>query len=156
MLTRWDPFQEMMTLRSTVDRLFDNIFSSQSSWPLPASGGFALDVAENENGYIVKASIPGVSLDDLDITITDNVLTIKGELKEDKEVKEAQYHVRERRLGSFSRSVSIPSKVNSDAIKAEFANGVLTLSLPKTEEVKPKRISVNAETPKVIEGKLKR
>lgn len=104
----------------------------------------ALDVAENEDAYIVKASLPGVSADDVELTLEDNVLTIKGEVKGDETVEEAQYHVRERRYGSFSRSIRFPVLVNSDAVDATYENGVLTLNVPKAEEVKPKRIEIKA------------
>lgn len=154
MLTRWDPFHEMMNLRNVVDRLFDNTFSSPGSWSAGAVWGLALDVVENNDAFLVKVSIPGINPDDLDITYTDNTLTIKGEIKEDQERKDSQYHVRERRYGAFSRSISLPSKVKSDAIEANYQAGVLTLKLPKTEEVKPKRIAIKTSEPKVIEAKV--
>jgi HSP20 family protein len=102
----------------------------------------ALDVAENEEGYIVKASLPGVTADDVELTLEDNVLTIKGEIKADETIEDAQYHVRERRFGSFSRSIRFPVQVNSTAVTASFENGVLRLHVPKAEEVKPKRIEI--------------
>lgn len=104
----------------------------------------ALDVAENEEGYLVKANLPGVTVDDVELTLEDNVLTIKGEVKADEAIEETQYHVRERRTGSFSRSVRFPVLVNSTAVTANFENGVLTLHVPKAEEVKPKRIEIKA------------
>ncbi|HRQ39441.1 MAG TPA: Hsp20/alpha crystallin family protein [Chloroflexota bacterium] len=104
----------------------------------------ALDVAENEEGYLVKANLPGVTVDDVELTLEDNVLTIKGEVKADESVEETQYHVRERRTGSFSRSVRFPVLVNSTAVTANFENGVLSLHVPKAEEVKPKRIEIKA------------
>jgi HSP20 family protein len=153
MLTRWDPFREMLSMRRALDRLFDRTL--EPAWSESISWDLALDVAETKDEFLVKASIPGLNPDDLEITFTDNVLTIKGETKEDKEIKEDQYHLRERRYGSFSRSISLPSKVKSDAIEATYDAGVLTLKLPKTEEVKPKRIAINVASPKVIEGKVK-
>ncbi len=106
--------------------------------------GVALDVAENEEGYLVKANLPGVTVDDVELTLEDNVLTIKGEVKADEAIEETQYHVRERRTGSFSRSVRFPVLVNSTAVTAHFENGVLSLHVPKAEEVKPKRIEIKA------------
>ncbi len=155
MLTRWDPFQEMLNLRDTVDRLFDTTMGLRGSAQGPMSWGLALDVAEDNDEFIVKASIPGIDPDDLDITFTENTLTIKGEIKQDREVEEARYHLRERRYGSFSRSITLGSKVKSEDIKATYESGVLTLRLPKAEEVKPKRIAIKATSPKVIEGKVK-
>ena len=153
MLTRWDPFQEMLNLRRTVDRLFDNIGPerewSQTIW------GLALDVVENKDEFVVKASIPGINPDDLDISYTDDTLTIKGEIKSDHEIKENQYQLRERRYGSFARSISLPTKVKGDAIEAAYQHGVLTLRLPKAEEVKPKRIAIKVGDQKMIEGKIK-
>ncbi len=152
MLTRWDPFREFATMRNMMDRLFDRTLETQG-WSQPMSWDLALDVAENQDGFLVKASIPGINPGDLEITYTDNVLTIKGQTQEDKEINEDQYHLRERRYGTFSRSVTLPSKVKSDAIEASYDAGVLTLKLPKAEEVKPKRIAISVGQPKMIEGK---
>lgn len=153
MLARWDPFQEMMTLRSAVDRLFD-----ASMQPLdatrPLAWGMPLDVVEDGDAYRVKANIPGIDPKDIEITFTDNVLTIKGELKSEEEVKETRYHMRERRYGAFSRSISLGDRVNGDKISASYENGVLTLTLPKAEESKPKRIEIKSSG-KVIEAKVK-
>lgn len=153
MLARWDPLNEMMTLRNAVDRLFDASMNPldatrQMAWGLP------LDVFENEDAYVVKANIPGIHPDDIDITFTNNVLTIKGELKSEQEVDEKNYHMRERRFGTFSRSLTLGDRVNGDKIQASYENGVLTLNLPKAEESKPKRIAIKSAG-KVIEAKVK-
>ena len=157
MLTRWDPFQEMMNLRRTVDRLFDNV-STDHDWAQPTQWGLAVDVAENKDAIIVKASVPGINPDDLDVSYSDDTLTIRGEIKSENEVKEDQYHVRERRYGSFSRSITLPTKIKGDAIEASYQNGVVTLRLPKAEEVKPKRIEIKVGDghQKMIEGKVKK
>jgi len=154
MLTRWDPFQEMLNLRRTVDRLFDNA-SPDHEWGQPTMWGLAIDVVENKDDFIVKASVPGINPDDLDISYADDTLTIKGEIKSDNEVKENQYHFHERRFGSFARSISLPTKIKGDAIEASYQNGVVTLRLPKAEEVKPKRIAIKVGDQKMIEGKIK-
>ena len=154
MLTRWDPFQEMLSLRNTVDRLLDNSFGTLSANDQSFTWGLALDVVEKGDEFIVKASVPGVNPDDIEVTFTNNVLTIKGEIKSETENKEDRYHMRERRYGSFSRSISLDSRINSDKIQAEYEHGVLTLHLPKAEEVKPKRISIRGDG-KVIEAKVK-
>jgi HSP20 family protein len=153
MLTRWDPFQEMLNLRRTVDRLFDNV-NPDHDWQ-PSTWGLALDVVENKDDFIVKASVPGINPDDLDISYADDTLTIKGEIKSDNEVKENQYHLRERRYGSFARSITLPTKIKGDAIEASYQNGVIKLRLPKAEEVKPKRIAIKVGDNKMIEGKVK-
>ena len=142
-LVRWDPIREMMQLQNAVDRLFESELASTTplwrqsatAWMLP------LDVIETEDEFIVKASIPGINPDDLDISLTDNVLTIKGEIKVE-EAEDVRYHLRERRFGMFQRSISLPVPVNADKVEAVFENGVLTLHIPKAEEVKPKHISI--------------
>ena len=142
-LVRWDPIREMMQLQNAVDRLFESELAStlplwrQSStaWMLP------LDVIETEDEFIVKASLPGINPDELDISLTDNVLTIKGEIKVE-EAEDVRYHLRERRFGMFQRSISLPVPVNADKVEAVYENGVLTLHIPKAEEVKPKHISI--------------
>jgi HSP20 family protein len=153
MLARWDPFQEMISLRNAVDRLFDTTFGLSSLTTQPVTWGLALDVIEKDDEFLVKASIPGINPDDLEITFTDNVLTIKGETKAEEEFKDANYHLRERRFGSFARSISLGSRIVADKIQANYENGVLTLHLPKAEEVKPKRITIKPT--KMIEGKAK-
>ncbi len=145
-LVRREPYRdlarEMTAWRSAMDRLFTDTFETPfwnqaKSWTLP------LDVAETADGFVIKASLPGANPDDFDITLSDNVLTLKAAIEEDKEFEEGQYHLRERRSGSFERSITLPAPANADDIKADYADGVLTLNVPKSEEVKPKRIAVN-------------
>ena len=155
-LTRWDPFREMLVWRNAMDRMFDRAISAPDEWMETDSWNLALDVAETEGEFLVKASLPGIKPDDLEITYNANVLTIKGETKEEKEVDEKRYHLRERRYGSFSRSISLPATVKQDAIEASYEAGVLTLHLPKAEDAKPKRIEIKkGGIPKMIEGKIK-
>ena len=154
MLVRWNPYHEMMALRHAVDQYVDPSMNPLDSTTLPLAWGMALDVVENEDAYLVKANIPGIDPKDIEITFTDNVLTIKGELKSEEEVKENRYHMRERRYGAFSRSISFGDHVNGDKITASYENGVLTLSLLKAEESKPKRIEIKPNG-KVIEAKIK-
>jgi HSP20 family protein len=149
-----DPFHDFIDLRDSMDRMFDRFLTGprlgwEPSWDLN------LDVAENDNEFVVRASIPGINPDDLDITYTDRVLTVKGEVKGDKDLEKAKYHLRERWYGSFARSVQLPVPVKAEDIRASYEAGVLTLHLPKTEEVKPKRIAVHTESPRMIEGKIK-
>ena len=143
-LTRWDPIRELSTMRNVLDRFFDErLFDMPTLWERNGEHlSLALDVAEEADKYIVKASAPGVKPEELEITVTDNVLTIKGEMNEDKEIKKESYHLRERRFGSFMRSVTLPAPVNADKIEAVHENGVITLTLPKSETVKPKKIEV--------------
>ena len=153
MLTRWDPVREMMGLRRAMDRLFDDAMVSSPGWDNVSRMELALDVSESDEAYTVRASIPGVNPDDIDITYNANTLTIKGEVKEEKEVQEARYHLRERRFGSFSRSINLPSTIDASGIQANYEKGVLFLNLPKAEEAKPKRIEI--KTQKMIEGEMK-
>jgi len=154
MLTRWDPFRDMMSIRNTMDHMFDRALAgSPDSWQARA-WDLALDVVESKDEFVVKASVPGIKPDDLEITFNNNTLTIKGEIKEEKDVDEGQYHLRERRYGSFARSLTLPAGIEANKIEANYEAGVLKLRLPKTEEIKPKKIAIHtkAET-KVIEAK---
>ena len=140
-LVRWNPIRQQMNLFNEFDRLFEREalpYRQAENW------GLALDVTENEDGYTVKASVPGINPDDLDITLEDNVLTIKGDVQDSEEIEKEQYHIRERRYGRFSRSIKFPVLVNSDDVAAAYDKGVLTLAVPKAEEVKPKRIAIKA------------
>ena len=146
-LVRWDPFRDMVTLREAMDRLFEESFVRPRGALAPAEGAasLALDVFESDDDVTVKASIPGLKPEDIDISITGDVLTIKGETHEEREEKQGNYHVRERRWGAFQRSVSLPTLVKADKADAVFENGVLTLTLPKVEEVKPRSIKIKAK-----------
>jgi HSP20 family protein len=151
-IVRWNPTRDMMRLRSEFDRLFDESLELPAwRWSQPTAQ-LAIDVAEDDGAYIVKASVPGIKADDLDVSIIDNVLTIKGEIKEEKDVDEEKYHLRERRWGSFSRSITLPTAVDVDAVDASYEDGVLTLNVPKTEESKVKRIPIKGAETKVIEA----
>lgn len=143
-LTRWEPMRELQTMRSLMDRLMDEpFFSAPQLWSQRGEGfSLPLDVIEEENEYIVKASMPGVEPDQVEITLTDNTLTIKGETKSESENSQTNYHVRERRYGSFMRQISLPMAVDADKVDATHENGVLTLHLPKSETSRPKKISV--------------
>jgi HSP20 family protein len=146
-LVRWDPVREMVSLRDAMDRLFEESFVRPRTWIAPTEGvaTLALDVFESDDDVTVKASIPGIKPEDIDISITGDVLTIKGETTEDKEEKSGNYHLRERRYGAFQRSISLPTLVSADKATAEFESGVLTLALPKMEEVKPKSIKIKTK-----------
>ena len=153
-MIRWNPYRERMILRNAMDRLVDsNQFEALSGQP--RNWGLALDVSENEDEFVVKASVPGVNPEDIEITYDNKVLTIKGMVKEEteEEVEGRRYHLRERRYGNFCRSLSLPTTIDASAIEAVYESGVLNLSLPKTEEAKPKRIEVKSvDASKMIEG----
>lgn len=143
MLTRYDPVQEMLSLRNVVDRLFDSGLGQMENSTRPLAWGLPLDVVETDEAFIVKASIPGINPDQVEVTFTDNVLTLKGEVKAEQEARETRYHLRERRFGSFARSITLGARIDGDKIQAEYEHGVLTLTLPKAEELKPRQITVN-------------
>jgi HSP20 family protein len=155
MLTRWDPFREMLSMRRAMDRLIEN--TTGENWDEVNEWSLALDVVEDENAFTVKATLPGVSPDDIDVTFNRGMLTIKGSVKDESETTKGQYHLRERRYGSFSRTISLPASVKAEDIQADYKDGVLSLTLPKTEEVKPKRIAIQAGNgQKVIEANSQR
>lgn len=143
-LTRWEPVREMMTLREAMDRLFDDAFtrpfnvSAVSAIP-------AIDLYQTADEVVVKAALPGLKTEDVQISVTGEVLTLRGEYKQEEEKKEATWHIREQRYGSFERSILLPTDVQTDKAKADFENGILTISLPKAETVKPKTINIKAK-----------
>lgn len=152
MIRRWDPYREMMVLRNSMDRVVDRELAlAPNSWK-SFNWSVALDVVESEDEYLVKASLPGINPEDLEITFEDNRLTIKGESKEEEVIDEARFHLRERRFGRFTRSIKLPSGIESEKIEANYDKGVLKLHLPKVEEVKPKKIMIKTSTPEVIDG----
>ena len=126
-----------------MNRAFDDFFN-RSTIGSEGYGLVNLDMVQTEEDVIVKASVPGVKPDDLTISVTGDTLTIRGEVEEDQENYEDDYHIRELRAGSFARSVLLPGPVVADKAKAEFENGILRLTLPKAEEIKPKTITVKA------------
>jgi HSP20 family protein len=127
-----------------MDRAFDDFFN-RSPESYNALGSVEVNLLQTENDIIVNASIPGVKPEDIDISISGDTLTLRGEIKEDEEYKDANYHIKEIRQGSFSRSLTLPVKVDADRSKADFENGVVRLTMPKVEEVKPKTITVKAK-----------
>ena len=144
-LTIWEPVREMMTLREAMNRLFDDSFTRPVSGNGISSIIPAIDLYQTNDEVVVKASLPGIKADDVQISVTADMLTLRGEFKAANEKKEATYHIREQRYGAFERSVILPTDVQTDKAKADFENGVLTITLPKAEAVKPKTISIKAK-----------
>ena len=139
----WDPFREAVSLRDAMNSLFQDSFVRPGG--VPAQSGLSalpLDVSETENEFVVKASLPGVKPDDVQITVHGDTLTIRGESKVEEEKKGEHWHIRERRSGVFQRSLSLSAPVDSDKAQADFEHGVLTLTLPKSESAKPRQIKV--------------
>jgi HSP20 family protein len=154
-IIRWDPFRDMVTIREKMNRLFEDAFTARggddkditaSTW-MPA-----VDIFENENELVLTAEIPGIDEKDVEIKIEDNTLTLKGERKFEKETKEENYHRIERSYGSFYRAFTLPNYVDTDKVQAQHENGVLKISMPKREEVRPRTVKIlkanNAEKAK--------
>ncbi|MGH9433740.1 MAG: Hsp20/alpha crystallin family protein [Terriglobia bacterium] len=151
-IVRWEPFRDLLTTQDRFNRLFNDTFarafgggdsgeeSGTRSWAP------AVDVLENDQNVVLKADLPGVDPKDVEIRIQDNTLTLKGERKFEKDVKEGNYQVVERSYGSFFRGFSLPAYINSENVTADYKDGLLTLTLPKREEAKPKVIKLNEAT----------
>lgn len=134
----------MSEVRSLMDRAFDDFFS-RSPITYNGIGSIDINLLQTNDEVIVKASIPGLNPEDINISVSGDTLTLQGEIKEDEEYKDANYHIHEMRQGSFSRTMTLPVKVDSDKAKAEFDNGILRLTLPKAEEIQPKTITIKAK-----------
>lgn len=141
-LNRWEPFRSNVGLESQVNRIFNELFDRSQESNL-TSWAPAVDIVESQNELVVKADLPDIKPEELDIRVENNILTIRGERKFEKKVDEKNYLRVERSYGSFARSFSLANTVNSEAIKADYKDGVLTLTIPKREEAKPKQIKVN-------------
>ena len=154
-LTRWDPMHELTSMRGMMDRLFNESFGRFPAFraigeELSGAGGLGLDVYETNDELVVKASVPGVDPKDVDISVEDDILTIKGESEKKDEVQDGQYHRRELRYGSFSRSLRLPPTVDAEKAQASFENGILKLTLPKKPEARAKSFKITPQG--VIEG----
>ncbi|MDE0468367.1 MAG: Hsp20/alpha crystallin family protein [Candidatus Poribacteria bacterium] len=149
-LTTRRPMRNLFNLHNEMGRVFGDLFASgsheggtdteETSW-MPT-----VDISEMENGYEIRAELPGVSEDDVNISVTDNVLTVKGEKRQEQETEGKNYHRVERHYGSFQRSFTLPRHIETEAIKAEFKDGVLTLGIPKAEVAKPTEIPITANS----------
>ncbi len=147
-IVKWDPFRNVAALQDRINRIFDESFSrtadmdddiSMCAWRP------SVDIYETEDAVIVKAELPGIKKEEVSVEVKDNVLTLKGERIEDKEIKEESYFRKERCFGIFSRSFNLQHLVQPDKIKAKFKDGILEIEIPKPEEEKPKQITVNVE-----------
>ncbi len=152
-MIRCQPHHEMISLRQAMDKLFEDSFVTPHRFhsTLSPRVSCAVNMYQTANEVVVKAAIPGVKPEEVDITITGDILTIKGEAKVEEETKREDYFYQEHRYGAFSRSVTLPSGLDSDKAEASFENGFLTLTIPKSEQVKPKKIKVKPKG--AVEGK---
>jgi len=154
-LIRWNPSRELSTfptdilnMQREINKMFNSLFRGDVQDEgnlIPSVWTPAVDVAEHENQYIVKVELPGVAKDDVKITMQEDVLTIRGEKKQETETKDSNFHRVERSYGSFQRSFSLPTRVKNETIEASYKDGILTVALPKAEEAKLKQIEVKVK-----------
>ena len=149
-MERWHPFTDRMSLRQAMDRLFEDSFvrPSRTLTGLAEAGEPVMDIYQTPNEVVVKAALPGLKPEDVNIDVAGDTLTIKGESKAEQEIKREDYLYRERRYGAFCRSVLLPSGLKADKAEATMEDGILTVTIPKAEEVKPKAISVKPKEKK--------
>jgi len=153
-LTRWEPFREFSTLQDRMNRLFRDSFSEGREEALTnTSFAPAVDVYEDEHNVTLKIEVPGIDEKDIDVRIENNVLTVHGERKFEKEEKEENFRRVERQYGSFTRSFTLPTTVDAEKVSANYDKGMLKIGLPKKAEAKPKQIKVNVGSEKALEGK---
>ena len=146
-ITRCAPFR-FTSLQDQVNRLLESTTQGRGDYSALTAWTPSVDIYETENELVIKADVPGMDENDLDVRVENHTLTIRGERKLEQTVKEDNYLRVERNYGSFSRSFGLPNTVNTEAIKAEYKNGALTIELPKSAEAKPKQIKVNVATSK--------
>ena len=153
-IVRWEPLREFSTLQNEMNRLFNTVFDS----PAPAGNGGlrrwmpAMDLVESGDHFVLRADLPGLSEEDVNIEVEDRVLTISGERKAEHEEREEGFHRVERSFGAFSRSLTLPKGIDADAVAASFDRGVLEIRIPKPEARKPRRIEIAGTEPKTLEG----
>ena len=140
-ISRWEPFRDMLSLRADMDRLFSSLFGGTHE---EREGLWApiVDIEEDNDNITVKAEIPGMNKDDIKVSVQSNILTITGERKHESETKNKTFHRVERSYGKFSRMITLPTDVDSDNVKANYKDGILSITLPKPEADKPKQIDV--------------
>lgn len=147
-ITRWDPFHDLISLQERMNRLFDQTMArsrGEQEGMVGNSWAPAVDIYETADSVVLNAELPGLSKDDIDIQVRDNVLTLKGERRLEKEVKQENYLRVERAYGGFQRAFTLPASIQADKIRAVFKNGVLEVSIPKAAEVKPKQIKIEVK-----------
>lgn len=140
-LTLWEPFRELVTMRDDMDRLFETFFGTQ---PQTTEDFWrpAIDIEENNGNLMVRAEIPGMNKENIKVSVKEDMLKISGERKQENETKEKTFHRIERSYGKFERIIRLPSEVDADKVKASYKDGVLNVTLPKPESMKPKQIDV--------------
>jgi len=144
-ITRWDPFRDLMTIQSELNRLFGQTYGGDGGVPSAAGSWVpALDVSETKEQFVVTMDLPGIDPEAVDVTVEDSTLTVSGSRELSANTEEENYLRVERRYGQFSRSLSLPASADPTRIDAHFDKGVLTITVPKTDEAKPKKITIKA------------
>jgi len=141
-VTRWTPSSQLAVAREPFFRLFDTFFNDAGEDLTTRSWTPPVDIQETDDAYRLHAELPGLTKDDIQITLENNVLRLSGERKFEKDVKKENYHRIERTYGTFSRSFALPTQVSSDKVEAKFDSGVLSVVVPKAEQAKPRRIAI--------------
>jgi HSP20 family protein len=149
-IIRWDPFRDMVTLRERMNRAFEDVFSGRGEDKdlAPSTWAPSVDIYETENELVLTAEVPGIAEKDIEIRIEDNTLQLRGERKFEKEAKEENYHRIERSYGAFYRAFTLPNSIDPESIKAEHENGVLRITMPKRQELKPRTVKIVTPTEK--------
>ncbi|HLY60293.1 MAG TPA: Hsp20/alpha crystallin family protein [Terriglobia bacterium] len=144
-IVRWEPFRDLLTTQDRFNRLFNHTFSNVFGDGDGKLGAWspAVDIFETEQSLVLKAELPGIDPKDVEVRVENNTLFLKGQRKFENEVKEENYHRIERSYGSFTRTFALPGTVNAENVSADYKGGILTLTLPKREEAKPKSIKIN-------------
>ena len=146
-IVRWEPFRDLQAVQERLNRVFDEAFrgvprGGDDEWALGGSWAPSVDIFEHEGNLVLKAELPGVDPKDVDVRVENNVLTLRGERKFETEVKKEKYHRVERAYGTFSRSFTLPNVVDTEKIKADYKDGVLSITLPKKAEAQPRQINI--------------
>ena len=154
-LTRWEPFREFNTLQDRINRVFRESYSGSGQEDALTTSSFApaVDVYEDEHKVALKIEVPGIDEKDIDVRVENNTLTVHGERKIEKEEKEENYRRVERQYGSFTRTFTLPTTVDTENVSATYDKGVLKIALPKKAEAKPKQIKVGVSGQKTVEAK---
>jgi HSP20 family protein len=156
LLTRWDPLRDLATMQNRINRFVRESYSPEGPEEALTTTSFAppVDIYEDEHTIAVKMEVPGIDEKDIDVRIENNTLTVHGERKIEKEEKEENFRRVERQYGSFTRSFTLPSSVDTAQVNANYDKGVLKISLAKKAEAKPKQIKVNVGSEKTLEAKV--
>jgi HSP20 family protein len=155
-IVRWEPFRELSSLQTEMNRLFNAAFENQGNGPSTRRWTPAMDLLETDDEFVLRADLPGMNESDVSIELEDNVLTLSGERKTEHEDKREGFYRMERSFGSFSRALTLPKGVDPEAVNASFDRGVLEVRIPKPEQRKPRKITISPgegeQEPRTLEG----